>query len=63
MPESVTKDAILRDLTAEAEQRFGKARAGEIHEMLEVTAAELAQVRTAAAAPDSEPLVYPVPGE
>ena len=50
-------------LVAEAEQRFGKARAAEIREMLEVTAAELAQVRAAAAAPDSEPMFFPVPAE
>ena len=63
MSESVSKDAILRDLAAEAEARFGKSRAGEIRDMLEVTAGELAQVRAAAAVPDSEPMLHPVPAE
>ncbi len=53
------KDAILHELTAEAEKRFGRGRVDALRDALDVTAAELAQVRAAAVGPEVEPMVYP----
>ncbi len=53
------KDVILRDLLAEAEKWFGRGRVEALRETLEVTAAELAQVRAASAGPEVEPMFYP----
>ncbi len=55
------KETILRELMAEAEKRFGRARLDALREMLEATAAELAQVRAAAVGPETEPMFYPHP--
>ncbi len=59
MAEDTNKDAILRDLTAEAERRFGRGRLEALRDPLEATAGELAQVRAAAAGPEVEPMFYP----
>lgn len=56
---AVEKDAILRELTAEAERRFGRERLQALREALEATAAELAVVRAGAPGPEVEPMVYP----
>jgi hypothetical protein len=53
------KDAILRELLAEAEKRFGRGRIEALRATLEATAAELAQVRAAPAGPEVEPMFYP----
>ena len=53
--------AILRDLMASAEKRFGRGRLDALREVLEATAAELAQVRAAAVGPETEPMFYPHP--
>jgi hypothetical protein len=53
------KDAILRELLAEAEKRFGRGRIEALRATLEATATELAQVRAAAAGPEVEPMFYP----
>ena len=55
------KEAILRDLLAEAEKRFGRGRIEALRATLEATGAELAQVRAAAAGPETEPMFYPHP--
>ena len=55
------KDAIVRELIAEAEKRFGRGRVDALRDALDVTAAELAQVRAAAAGPEVEPMFYPHP--
>jgi tetrahydromethanopterin S-methyltransferase subunit G len=57
------KAAILRELMAEAEKRFGRGRLDAIREVLEATAAELAQVRAAAVGPETEPMFYPHPAD
>ncbi len=59
MPAETDKDAILRELLAEAERRFGRGRVEALRATLEATAAELAQVRAAAAGPEVEPMFYP----
>ena len=59
MTAEADKAAILRDLMASAEKRFGRGRVDAIREMLEATAAELAQVRAAAVGPETEPMFYP----
>lgn len=53
------KDAILRDLMAEAEKRFGRERLEPLRDALEATAGELARVRAATTGPDTEPMFYP----
>ncbi len=53
------KDAILRELLAEAEKRFGRGRLEAMRATLEATAAELAQVRAAPTGPEVEPMFYP----
>ena len=53
------KDAILRELLAEAEKRFGTGRTEALRPTLEATAAELAQVRAATVGPETEPMFYP----
>lgn len=53
------KEAILRDLLAEAEKRFRRTRLDALREPLEVTAAELAQVRAGTPGPEVEPMFYP----
>ncbi len=59
MAEETTKDVILRELMAEAEKRFGRGRVDALRDALDVTAAELAQVRAASAGPEVEPMFYP----
>ncbi len=59
MAEQADKGAILSELMAEAEKRFGRGRVEALRETLEVTAAELAQVRAASAGPEVEPMFYP----
>ena len=55
------KNAILRELMAEAEKRFGRGRIDALRDALDATAGELAQVRAAAAGPEVEPMFYPHP--
>jgi hypothetical protein len=53
------KDAILYELLAEAEKRFGPGRIEALRPTLEATAGELALVRAAVAGPEVEPMFYP----
>ena len=53
------KNAILLELMAEAEKRFGRDRVDALRDALDATAGELAQVRGAAAGPEVEPMFYP----
>ncbi len=63
MAGEMDKDAILRDLTAEAERRFGRGRLEALRDPLEATAGELAVVRAAAPGPEVEPMFYPHPAD
>ncbi len=59
MTAETDRETILRELLAEAEKRFGRGRIEALRPTLEATAAELAQVRAAAAGPEVEPMFYP----
>jgi hypothetical protein len=63
MAPEADKAAILRDLMSAAEKRFGRGRVDAIRDMLEATAAELAQVRAAPVVPETEPMFYPHPAD